>query len=97
MGLDRVESFVLAANEAAANTILHAGGTGTARTWTDERAIVCELTDSGRIDDPFVGRIAPPTSRTRGRGVWMMNQLCDLVELRSGPAGTVVRIHMNLQ
>ena len=27
-------------------------------------------------------------------GVWMANQLCDLVQVRSGPAGTVVRLHV---
>ena len=28
-----------------------------------------------------------------GRGVWLANQLCDLVQIRSGAAGTVVRLH----
>jgi len=95
-GLDaaRVASFVLAANEAAVNTLLHAGGDGSARIWHDDRELVCELTDAGVIDDPLVGRRVPPADREGGRGIWLMHQLSDLVELRSGARGTVVRIHM---
>jgi anti-sigma regulatory factor (Ser/Thr protein kinase) len=95
-GLDhaRVSSFVLAANEAAANTLAHAGGDGTARLWEDEDEVVCEVSDSGVIDDPLVGRRIPPVDREGSRGIWLMHQLSDLVELRSGPDGTVVRIHM---
>jgi hypothetical protein len=29
-----------------------------------------------------------------GRGLWIVNHLCDLVQLRSSPAGNVVRLHM---
>ena len=29
-----------------------------------------------------------------GHGLWLVNQVCDLVELRSGAAGTMVRMHM---
>lgn len=95
-GLDpaRVSSFVLAANEAAANTLVHAGGDGAARLWEDEGEVVCEVSDSGVIDDPLVGRRIPPVDREGSRGIWLMHQLSDLVELRSGPGGTVVRIHM---
>jgi hypothetical protein len=31
-----------------------------------------------------------------GRGLWMVNQLCDLVQLRSFPDGAAVRVHMYL-
>jgi anti-sigma regulatory factor (Ser/Thr protein kinase) len=91
---DRVASFVIAANEAAANTLIHAHGDGSARIWSDEHELVCELADTGVIHDPLVGRRMPPPDREGGRGVWLMNQLSDLVELRSGPQGTVVRIHV---
>jgi hypothetical protein len=29
------------------------------------------------------------------RGLWMVNQMCDLVQLRSSPGGTLVRIHLH--
>ena len=31
-----------------------------------------------------------------GRGLWIVNQLCDLVQVRSSPAGTVIRLHMSV-
>jgi hypothetical protein len=29
-----------------------------------------------------------------GRGLWLINQLCDLVELRSDGSGTTLRMHV---
>jgi anti-sigma regulatory factor (Ser/Thr protein kinase) len=34
----------------------------------------------------------PPLSDEGGRGLWLANQLCDLVQIRSGENGTVVRL-----
>jgi hypothetical protein len=33
------------------------------------------------------------TGATRGRGLWLANHLCDLVQIRSLPTGGVVRLH----
>jgi anti-sigma regulatory factor (Ser/Thr protein kinase) len=94
IGRDRVACFLIAANEAATNTLIHAGGNGSARIWRDEHELVCEVADTGVIDDPLVGRRVPPADQSGGRGIWLMHHLSDLVELRSGAPGTVVRIHM---
>jgi anti-sigma regulatory factor (Ser/Thr protein kinase) len=92
----RAADLVLAANEAVSNTLVHADGRGTARIWLDRDAVVCEIADTGRIHDPLAGRRAPTTGRIGGRGLWLINHLCDLVELRSGADGTVLRLHMAL-
>ena len=55
---------------------------------------VCEVQDKGWIRQPLVGRARPGIERKSGRGLWIVNQLCDLVQLRSSPAGTVARLHM---
>jgi len=52
-----------------------------------------EVTDGGHIDDPLVGRRMPLPLASGGRGVYLVNQLCDLVQIRSSPKGTTVRIH----
>jgi hypothetical protein len=31
-----------------------------------------------------------------GLGLWMVNQLCELVEVRTDPRGTTVRLHMTV-
>jgi anti-sigma regulatory factor (Ser/Thr protein kinase) len=92
---DRVAELVVAANEAVANTIRHAHGDGAARMWREDGRVVIEVADRGHITDPFVGRRLPDALQESGRGVWLMHQLCDLVELRSTGAGTVVRLHMS--
>ncbi len=89
----RAADLVLAASEVAANTLAHAGGTGTIWIWATAQEVICQITDPGRIDDPLAGR-RRPASEGNGQGLFVVNQLCDLVELRSGPGGTTVRMHM---
>ena len=96
LGPDRADDLVLCADELAANSLLHGGGRGELRLWRDHDAVVCEVSDAGTIDDPLAGRRAPSLDRIGGRGLWLANQLCDLVQVRSGAAGTVVRLHMCL-
>jgi hypothetical protein len=35
-------------------------------------------------------------SSPSGRGRWLARQLCDLVQVRTGAAGTTVRLHLTL-
>ena len=91
---DRTADLLLAVNELATNSLRHGGGQGTLRVWREPSALVCELDDRGRIVDPLVGRERPAAERSGGRGVWLANQLCDLVQIRSSERGTTVRVHM---
>lgn len=97
-GLDdqRAADLVLAVNELAANSIRHGGGRGTIRSWREPGRLVCEVSDGGRIDDPLAGRALPSDDFGSGRGLWIVNQLCDLVQLRSLASGVTVRLHMRL-
>ncbi|MEU2052545.1 sensor histidine kinase [Streptomyces bungoensis] len=93
----RRTDWLLAVGEATCNSVRHGGGSGTLRLWPAAGALVAETRDRGRPADPLVGRRRPdPLSAAGGRGVWMMHQLCDLVELRVLPSGLVVRLHMTL-
>jgi anti-sigma regulatory factor (Ser/Thr protein kinase) len=95
-GLDRrrAAELVLAVNEAASNSIRHADGEGTLRMWNDHDVLICELRDRGCIDAPLVGRERPSETQCGGRGLWMANQLCDLVQMRTSASGNIVRMHM---
>jgi anti-sigma regulatory factor (Ser/Thr protein kinase) len=90
----QTHDLVLAVNEILTNSIRHGGGGGTLRMWQDDGRIVCEVEDRGQITDPLVDRRRPDPNQPGGRGLWMANQLCDLVQLRSPGNGTVVRLHM---
>jgi anti-sigma regulatory factor (Ser/Thr protein kinase) len=90
---DRTVDLVLAVNEIAANTISHTTGDGVLHVWHTPEEIVCQVHDQGEITDPLAGRVRHGPD-DRGHGLWLVNQVCDLVELRTGPAGTTVRMHM---
>lgn len=86
--------FVIAASELAANSVMHGGGTGTLRLWREGDDLLAEVEDAGQIDEPLVGRLRPHISQEGGRGLWLANQLCDLVQIRSGENRTKVRLHV---
>jgi anti-sigma regulatory factor (Ser/Thr protein kinase) len=94
MNAARRADLVLAANEVATNSVLHGGGDGTLLVWRDGDTLVCDLRDSGCFDHPLAGRERPRPDRVGGHGLWLANQLCDLVQVRSFPIGTVVRLHL---
>jgi anti-sigma regulatory factor (Ser/Thr protein kinase) len=97
-GLDerRAGEYVLAAHEVASNSVRHGGGQGSLRLWREGDVLLCEIRDAGWIGDPLAGRRRPAPSAPDGRGLWLANQLCDLVQIRSSPAGTAVRLHAHL-
>jgi anti-sigma regulatory factor (Ser/Thr protein kinase) len=92
---ERAASLVLAASEIAANTLRHTSAGGLAHIWHTEHEIVCQVQDQGWITDPLAGQRRRPPDES-GHGLWLVNQVCDLVELRTGRAGTTVRLHMRL-
>jgi len=93
---DRAADLVLAVGELAANSIVHGGGGGTVRMWTTADSVVCEVEDQGWIVDPLAGGRRPAPSDERGRGLWLVHALCDLVQVRSDPTGTTVRVVIHL-
>lgn len=91
----RAAELVAAVHEVATNSILHGGGSGRMRTWLERSSVVCEIRDTGRFDNPLADRKRPSKDAGSPRGLWLANQLCDLVQIRTMPGGTVVRLHMN--
>ena len=81
-------------HEVAANSVAHGHGRGTLGVWHDHGCLVCEVRDRGRVEDPLVGRARPGLNGEGGRGLWIANQLCELVQLRSFATETVVRLHV---
>jgi anti-sigma regulatory factor (Ser/Thr protein kinase) len=90
---EQADDLVLAVHELAANSVRHGGGGGQLRVWREPGALICEIRDTGHVEDPLAGRRSASEDEPTGRGLWMVNQLCDLVQLRSTAEGTTVRIH----
>lgn len=90
----RRSDLILAINELVTNSVRHGGGHGRLRLWEQNDAVVCEVRDRGRIEEPLAGRLRPRASQDGGYGLWLAHQVCDLVQVRTLPTGGVVRVHM---
>ena len=96
LGVDpaRVDDLALALDEVASNSLRHGDG-GTAGVWATDMDLIALVEDTGRIEDPLVGRRRPAAGATSGFGLWLAHQLCDLVQVRSTGTGTLVRLRVS--
>jgi anti-sigma regulatory factor (Ser/Thr protein kinase) len=92
----RAIDLVLAVSEVAANTVRHAKSPGSLKIWYDSDEIVCQVHDEGIITDPLAGRRRPSLDAMGGHGLWIVNEVCDQVDMRSDETGTTIRLHMKL-
>jgi anti-sigma regulatory factor (Ser/Thr protein kinase) len=92
----RISDLVLAVSELTANTLQHTDSNGTVRIWHTGENLICQVADRGQIADPLARHRARSERVLGGKGLWLVNQLCDLVQARNSQAGTVARLHMSL-
>ena len=101
---DRASEMVLAVHELAANAIAHGAGRGRLRIWDLTNALSCEVIDAGRSGGPVEVRgpdairgpdavggswtVTDPWPVEDGHGLWLVRQVADQLDLRSGPRGT---------
>jgi anti-sigma regulatory factor (Ser/Thr protein kinase) len=80
-GFDRSasEKLALGVTEVATNSVVHGGGGGLMRVWEEDATLICEVSDTGRIDQPLAGRERPQDGQIGGFGLWLANHVCDLV------------------
>ena len=90
----RSDDFVLAVNEVLSNSLHHARADGELHIWEEPDGLVCEVRDSGHIVQPLIGREEPVIGQIGGHGVWLVNLVCDLVQVRSSTDGSTVRMKM---
>ena len=90
----RTEMLMLAVNELATNTLQHTTGGGRVRMWTDAGEVVCDIVDQGPLRT--FQRQMPPAEAVRGRGLAIVERICDHVDTVSGPDGTTVRLRLHL-
>jgi anti-sigma regulatory factor (Ser/Thr protein kinase) len=92
---DLVQDFLLAVDEMTSNALRHGGRPVDLRLWVGADRIVCTIGDSGAgWDDPFAG-YGPAHGEDLSRGgmgLWLARQLCDHVDITSGPDGALVRL-----
>jgi anti-sigma regulatory factor (Ser/Thr protein kinase) len=80
----QVENLVLALSEVATNGIRHGGEQRELRIWLTGDAVVCEVTDDGAVPPgPLAGYLPPRSGVTGGMGLWLVQQLCDAMAIRT--------------
>jgi anti-sigma regulatory factor (Ser/Thr protein kinase) len=93
----RATDFVLAVSELAANTFAHTKGPGTLILWITEHELIGQILDTGHITRPDPGQARPDGGGSGGYGLWLVRQLCDRMQIRTGPGGTLIEIRMSLR
>jgi hypothetical protein len=90
IGLDaeRTWGLSLAVRETTASAVPGC----TLRIWAEPSALICEIRDPEPVEDPMAGRVRPRGAEPDPRGLWLANQVCDLVQVRSSEEGSTVRI-----
>jgi anti-sigma regulatory factor (Ser/Thr protein kinase) len=89
-----VELLTLAVSELATNTLQHTTGGGWVRLWAEPDQLFCDVVDQGPTR--AFGRSMPAVDSVRGRGLAIVEQICDEVAVLTSPGETVVRIRLSL-
>ncbi|GAA4811880.1 sensor histidine kinase [Streptomyces ziwulingensis] len=94
---ERAQRLVFAVNEVATNAVQHGDGGGRLAVRRAGRRIVCDVTSEGSGGPEwYLGYLPPDPGAPNGHGMWVVRQLCDLLEVHCDEATTTVRLHVGL-
>lgn len=88
----KIDLFV-AIGEAVANAVRHGGGEGMLRIWRDREIVADVIAYEGRFENVMHGYFPPAQYAESGRGLWVIRQICEWVEIRPRTSGSIVRMH----
>lgn len=99
MGLSQesTEDLQLVATELATNSLMYTGGACRLAFWQDDGHLVCEARDTGRFDDPMVGRLDPGPCGPASRGLYLVNAISDLVRTHTTRTGTTIQAYLRFE
>jgi len=89
LAADRTDNLVTALTDIT-RTSVNDARRAMLRSWQEGHTLIHEVRDPRVIDDPMVGRGG---STPRDIALGHAHQLCDLIQVRSGATGTIVRTH----
>jgi anti-sigma regulatory factor (Ser/Thr protein kinase) len=91
---DGIEDLQLIATELATNSLMYTGGACQLAFWRDDEHLVCEARDTGRLEDPLVGRLDPGPAGPASRGLFLVNAISDLVRTHTTSTGTTIQAYL---
>jgi hypothetical protein len=101
----RATDVVLALHELAANAVRHGAGAGRLRIWRRAGAWLCQVEDGDPLPssgDPAATGDVPGLvvmnawQAVPGHGLWVVRQVADQLQVRSGPDGTRATVTFGL-
>jgi anti-sigma regulatory factor (Ser/Thr protein kinase) len=94
---DQTADLQLISSELASSSLTHVGGTCRLALWRHSGNVICEARDGGCLDDPLAGRRSYGSDTTRGRGLYVVNAVADLVRTHITSEETTIQAFLRLQ
>ncbi len=92
-----VADLQLISSELATSSLQHTNGSCRLDFWQHDGHLICQARDRGYLDDPLAGRRPYQSETTRGRGLFVVNTVADLVRSHTSPEETTVRAYLRLE
>lgn len=93
-----LQCLLMSVTEVAMNALRHGRPPVDLRLWVDqqtEKALVCEISNAGHWRPaPGMGLVPPAPTAPSRFGLWAVRLLCSIVQVRTGRAGTTVRLRL---
>ena len=96
LSADQTADLQLIASELATASLTHVGGTCRLALWRHDGHVVCEARDDGYLDDPLAGRRTYGNDSDRGRGLYVVNAVADLVLTHTTAEETTIHAYLRL-
>jgi len=91
----RADLLTLAVSELATNTLQHTAGGGRVRLRAESGRLLCDVIDQGPTR--VLGRTMPAAQAIRGRGLAIVERICDEVGIEAEDGSTCVRLTFILE
>jgi hypothetical protein len=92
---DHADMLVLGVSEVGAYLKSRWPASAAVRVWEQPGAVVCDFRQPGAsISDPFIGLRPAGLVPGDGDGLWLANQICDWMEIRSDADGCVIQLQV---
>jgi anti-sigma regulatory factor (Ser/Thr protein kinase) len=94
---DQTADLQLIASELTTASLTQVDGTCRLALWRHHDHVVCEARDGGCLDDPLAGRRPYSSDSDRGRGLFVVNAVADLVRMHSTADETTIQAYLRLR
>jgi anti-sigma regulatory factor (Ser/Thr protein kinase) len=94
---DQTADLQLIVSELTTASLTRVGGTCRLALWRQDGHVVCEARDDGCLDDPLAGRRPYDSDSDRGRGLYVVNAVADLVRTYTTADETTIQAYLRLR